>query len=124
MGKAGIFVFGNAAASFVYGKFNLSQNLPFTGALDGFDFTGTSFQNIPNFELAFGVGWETYLVRNRYHLSFRLGYEFQEWFDQLRLRRFYSGAGGASGNGSYPNSEVSRENLTLNGFSLRFQFDL
>lgn len=124
VGKNGIFFFGNAACSIVYGKFTIVQDLPFTGALDGFDITDTSYQNIPNFELALGVGWETFLVRNRYHLSFRMGYEFQEWFDQLRLRRFYSGAGGAHGNGNYPNSEVSRNNLTLNGFSLRFQFDL
>lgn len=124
VGKAGLLFFGNFAASIVFGKFNVSQDLPFTGAIDGFDFTYATFQNIPNIECAIGFGWETFLMNRRYHLCFRASYEFQQWFDQLRLRRFYSGAGGIVGDGKYPNSELSRNNFTLNGFSLRFQFDL
>ena len=124
IGKNGLFFFGNVSASILFGQFDIAQELNFKGAVDGFDFTQRSFQNIPNVELALGFGWETYLVKKQYHLSLRLAYEFQEWFDQLHLRRFWAGAGGVDGNGTFPNEAVTRNNLTLNGFSLRFQFDL
>lgn len=127
-------LFGNVAASMLFGKFEIDQNytLPVTNpttAVDGYTVDYDFYQNVPNFEIALGIGWGKYFNKKRNHVSLRAAYEFHEWWDQLNLRKFSSGSvgtpsSGTTGTGIYTNDVVSRGNLTLNGFSLRVQFDI
>ena len=51
-------LFGNVAASMLYGKFKIDQNLTIPGpSNDGFDLRYDFYQNVPNFEMAIGIGW-------------------------------------------------------------------
>jgi hypothetical protein len=123
-------LFGNVAASMLYGKFEVDQNLTLPGeSSDGFDVDFDYYQNTPNFEIVLGIGWGHYFNKKRNHVGLRAAYEFHEWWDQLNIRKFYSGsvgapAAGSTTTGAYTNDVVSRGNLTLNGFSLRLQFDI
>ena len=123
-------LFGQVAASMLFGKFEIDQsyNLPGSAA-DGYTIDYDFYQNVPNFEMALGIGWGKYFNKKRNHVSVRVAYEFQEWWDQLNIRKFHSGSIGlptttAAGTGIYDNDVVSRGNFTLNGFSLRVQFDI
>lgn len=124
-------LFGNISGSMLFGRFEIDQNMtiPTGSSADGFDIKYDFYQNVPNFEMALGIGWGQYFDNNRYHVALRAAYEFVEWFDQLNLRKFSSGStgisgGSASSTGSYANDTVSRGNLTLNGFSFRVQLDI
>jgi hypothetical protein len=113
-------LFGNIAASMLFGKFEVDQNMtyPASQSGEGFDLKYDFYQNTPNFEIAIGIGWGRYFDKNKYHVGLKAAYEFHEWWDQLNMRRFWDGAI------HYTNVVVSRGNLTLNGFSLRLQLDI
>lgn len=112
-------LFANVATSILFGKFEIDQNMSLPGQnVDGFDLRYDFYQNQPNFEIAIGLGWGYYFNKKRNHVGLKAAYEFHEWWDQLNLRRFYSGQPG------YANDVVSRGNFTLNGFSLCLQFDI
>jgi len=119
-------LFGNIAASMLFGKFQIEQNLTLPGvSAQGFDLRNNYYQNVPNFEMALGIAWGKYFNKKRNHVGLRAGYEFHEWFDQLNMRRFFSGSEGFGTTvDAYANDVVSRGNLTLNGFSLKLQFDM
>lgn len=120
-------LYGNLAASMLFGKFEIDQklNLPGSG-VDGYNVDYQYYQNTPNLEIVIGVGWGTFFNKKRNHVGLTAAYEFHEWFDQLNMRRFISGNTGipGAGAGSYANDVVSRGNLSLNGFSLKLQFDI
>ena len=114
-------LFANMSASMMASKFEIHQNMIIpagTQAGDGYDLENDFYQNVPNMELAIGIAWSKYFDRNKYRIGLRAAYEFIEWWDQLNMRRFSSGAS------SYANDTVSRGNLTLNGFSLKLQLDI
>ncbi|HSX13252.1 MAG TPA: Lpg1974 family pore-forming outer membrane protein [Chlamydiales bacterium] len=125
LGK-GWWLFANFSASLLAGKFEVHQNLnvPANGTtitpsgVDGFDIHSDYFQNTPNMEIALGLAWSKAFDCNRYRVGLRAAYEFVEWWDQLNMRKFFSG------NPGYANDVVSRGNLTFNGFSLKLQLDL
>lgn len=128
-------LFGNVAASMLFGKFSIDQNytLPVVAGAnsDGYNLNYDIYQNVPNFEMALGIGWGKYFNKKRNHIGIRAAYEFHEWWDQLNLRKFSSGsngipAGGTAvvGTGIYNNDVVARGNFTLNGFSLCVQIDI
>jgi hypothetical protein len=123
-------LFGNIAASMLFGKFEIDQNLTIPSVGTGFDINHDFYQNTPNFEIVLGLGWGMHFNKHRNHVGLRAAYEFHEWFDQLNLRKFTSGSVGTPtaatpvATGAYTNDTVSRGNLTLNGFSLRVQFDI
>lgn len=114
-------LFGNVATSMLFGKFDVDQSLSFTisGTTDGYDLENDFYQNVSNYEIAMGLGWDKFFSKNKYHVSLRGGYEFHEWFDQNNMRKFFG-----SNTTTYVNDTVSRGNLTLNGFSLRVQLDI
>lgn len=115
----GFSIFGNAAASLLYGKFKIEQHLqtPST-ATQSFDLEDHHYMNVPNAELALGLSWGSHFSQNKYYFSLKAAYEFHVWFDQLNMRRFWAGSN------SFSNDVVSRGNLTLNGFSLRASLDI
>lgn len=114
----GFNLFGNFAASLLYGKFDIEQRLTTPGTNIGFTIEDDHFMNVPNMEMEIGFTWGHYFDCNRYHVSLSAAYEFHYWWDQLNLRKFY-GAGPF-----YPNDVVSRGDLSLSGFSLSLQFDM
>lgn len=126
-------LFGNIAASMLFGKFEVQQKLGYgsgTSNTDGFDLDYDFYQNVPNLELILGLGWSKYFSKKRYCISLDLAYEFHEWFDQLNMRRFFTGSTGIptaatpAATHMYANDVVSRGNLTLNGLSFSVQFDM
>lgn len=123
-------LFGNIATSLLFGKFEIDQNLTLPGSTaDGYTVDFNYYQNVPNFEIALGVGWGKYFNKKRNHVALRAAYEFHEWWDQFNVRKFFSGATGTPSSGTiatgiYTNDVVSRGNFTLNGFSLKLQFDI
>lgn len=121
-------LFANISASMLASKFEVHQNMVVPGASgDGFDIEHDFYQNVPNMEIALGIAWSKYFDRNKYRIGLKAAYEFVEWWDQLNMRRFFTGGtigSGTAGAGGYANDTVSRGNLTLNGFSLRLQLDI
>lgn len=113
-------LFGNFAAAMLFGQFDVDQDLTYgpTVSSDGFNLEYDFFQNVPNTELALGLGWGQYVNKKKQYISLRAAYEFHEWWDQLNMRRFWSGSP------AYVNDVVSRGNLTLNGFSLKLQINM
>lgn len=126
-------LFGNIAAAMLSGKFEVDQSLAIPAASagngEGFDIRNDFYQNVPNFEMALGLAWGKHFNKKRNHVGVRLAYEFHEWWDQLNMKKFFSGVTGlptTSGavTGGYANDTVSRGNFTLNGLSLKVQFDI
>ncbi len=120
-------LFANFSASMLASKFEVHQNMVLPGTDgDGFDLNYDSYQNVPNMELAVGIAWNKYFDKNKYRIGMRFAYEFIQWWDQLNMRKFFSGNGQASTpvNVGYASDTVSRGNLSLNGFSLRLQVDI
>lgn len=124
-------LFGNVAFSMLFGKFEIDQNLTYpAGSTDGFDLNYDFFQNVPNMEIILGIGWGKFFDKNKYHIGLRAAYEFHEWWDQLNLRKFFSGSATVPSNATpvsaagYANDTVARGNLTLNGFTLRLSLDI
>lgn len=114
-------LFGNIAASLLFGKFEDSQHLTMgaSSANTGFDLEEDFYQNVPNMEIQLGIAWNKYFAKQKYRIRAAAAYEFMEWWDQFNLRRIY-------GNGStiVQSDTVSRGNLTLNGFSLTLRLDI
>ncbi len=114
-------LFANVSTSVLFGKFDVTQSIQPT-TTDGMNISRHMYQNVPNFEMALGIGWNDRFFDNKYQISLKAAYEFIEWFDQLNMRRMFSGA--VSSVSNYTNDVVSRGNFTMNGFSLRLQLDI
>lgn len=114
-------LFGNVATSLLFGKFEIDQSMQIPDGGTAFDLRYNSYQNQPNLEIALGIAWGMHFNKKRNHVGLALAYEFHEWWDQLNMRRFYSG--GTNG-GAWANDVVSRGNFTLNGLSLSLRFDI
>lgn len=124
-------LFGHFAAAMLSGKFDVDQNMSLPGAsADGFDIDNDFYMNVPNLDIALGIEWGIFFDKKREHVSLKLAYEFHEWFDQLNMRKFFSGSVGMPtaatpvATGAYANDVVSRGNFSLNGLSFRVQFDM
>ncbi|MBI5346794.1 MAG: hypothetical protein HZB76_06620, partial [Chlamydiae bacterium] len=113
-------LFGAFNISMLFSKFELDQDTSgFSSRAAGdYEFHNNYFTNVPNFDLTAGICYGHFFSKNKYMMSFKLAYEFQEWFQQNHFRRNYSDA-----NITY-NDEVPHGDLTLNGLSFRLQFDL
>lgn len=111
-------LFGNAAASMLFSKFQVEQHLSYTSTSEGFDLDYDFYNNTPNFEIALGIAWGKHFNKNKYHVGLRAAYEFHEWVNINNLRKFF-GAGTY-----YANDTVSRGNFSLNGFSLSLALDM
>jgi len=108
-------IFGNAAGSLLYAKFEIDQEVS-QGAL-GYSVDNDFKQNIANVELLLGIGWGTLFCKQQYRVSLRAAYEFHHWWNINNMRRFYSSTNWSA------NETVARGDLTLNGLSFRLMFD-
>jgi len=116
-------IYGNAAMSLLFGKFDLSQSSDDnTGItwITGNDITykvEDSYYSVkPNAELGIGITWGKMFDKDKYMVSLKVGYEFHHWFDQNQLRRFYNANPIAT-------DTVSRGDLSFNGFVFGLNFD-
>ncbi len=120
-------LFGNIAASLLFGKFEIDQNVNQTGATvgssQGFEIEEEFYQNVPNMDIELGIAWNKYFNKQKYRIQIAAAYEFHEWWNQMNMRRIY-GNGTASPGTIIQSDTVSRGNLTLNGFSLNVRFDI
>ena len=112
-------LFGNFGLSMLFSKFEIKQDSNgFVQSSNGdFEVHNDFYSNVPNLDLTFGMSFSHLFSKNKNMMSFKLAYEFHEWFQQNHLRRFYSNT-----NFAY-NQEVVHGDLTLNGLSFRVQFD-
>jgi len=117
-------LFGNLAASMLFGKFEVDQSLSMqtTNTL-GFDLKDHFYQNVPNMEIQLGIGWNHYFCQNKYRFSMAAAYEFHEWWNQLNMRKLYGSSAG-SGGPQIQSDTISRGDLSLNGFSLNLMLDI
>lgn len=104
--------------SLLYGKSKLSQNSssPITPHAT-YDVKEDITQVKPNVELGIGFSYNRYFTKNINRLSFRVGYEFQHWWDQNQLKRFFSVDPVAI-------KTVSRNSLKFNGFTFSLNIEI
>ncbi len=121
---SGWYIFGKAAFSLLFGKFDISQQSENpTLAISGsnnliYEYkTEDSFYRVqPNAELALGFSWSRFYHKNQYLVSLKVAYEFHHWWDQNQARRFFDADPVA-------NDTVSRGDLSFNGFMFGLHFD-
>lgn len=121
-------LFGNVAGSMLFGKFDITQSLPFgAGSANiGYDLENKFYQNVPNMEMQLGIAWNKYFNKDKYRIGIAAAYEFHEWFDQFNMKKFYGTVTPSTPTTAYElqSDTSSRGNLTLNGFSVKLQLDI
>ena len=113
---AGWLLYGNFAGSIVYGKYDVSQELP-AGA-HSYEIDQDFYAVNPNLELRLGVLWTHHYCENKYRLALGGAYEFHYFWDENQLKRFFGDS-----NFIASNDTVSRGDFSLNGLSFKAQFD-
>jgi hypothetical protein len=114
------------------GKFGVLQELsvPATDDAieDGYTLENDFYQNAPNLEMSAGLIWSMFFNEDKYRISLKGAYEVSQWWNQLNMRKFFTGGNLAGISGTpiigYSGDTVSRGDLSLNGFSLRLQLDI
>ncbi len=108
-------LYGNAAASILFSKFDINQSVANNN--NSYNIEQKFYTNTPNFEILLGVGYNLLFNKERHRFSVRAAYEFHQWWDINRMRRFFDNQFAAA------NDAVSRGDLTLNGVSFKVAFD-
>lgn len=114
-------LFGDFAGALMYGHFNIKEKASFfsDGVLsDGsFHANGLS-RNLATTMLqgAMGLSWDLAFNQEHNHFMMKVGYEFQYWFRQNQLMRFFNGF--TSGGGARLSDD-----LALQGVTAEFRFD-
>jgi len=110
---SGWFLYGKAAFSLLFGKFDTSQHADVvtSGSCENRKYkTEESFYNVqPNMEIGMGVCFSKFFNKNQYNVGLKVGYEFHHWFDQNQLRKFFD-------TNPVATDRVSRGDLSFNGF--------
>ena len=127
-------LYANFSASILYGKFDVSQtwlgaeaDVTLLGSTEQYgngignalmsDLEYEIYTSAANIDMQIGVLWSLYFCDMRYRVLAKLGYEFQIWWDQNRMRKWTDSAS------PLYNDSVSRGDLSLNGLVFRLQFD-
>lgn len=104
----------NLSVSSLFGKFDVDQHFPGT---NGYDYKDGFFRNTTNMEIQTGIAWGTHFSNNCYHVTLQALYEFHHWTNQLWTRITQDSAA------THLSDNVSRGDLSINGVSVRCQFD-
>lgn len=107
---------GNLSGSILYGKFDVTQQIALVG--NQIELHHEFYTHVPTLDLALGVAWGQLFGDDKYAFDIALTYEFHEWFNQNRMRRFLD-----SSRAIASNMEVSNGDLSYSGFALKLQFD-
>lgn len=113
---AGWDLLANLSTAFLVGEIDTSQNTQ-AGSNHSIQSEFEFDQINPNLEMQLGLSWGTYFNRQQHHFALQVMYEFQQWWDQLWLRKFHSTTLVSL------NDTVSRGDLKLSGVSIRFLFN-
>ena len=113
---SGWYIYGKAAFSLLYGKFDISQNCENNNSLQEYKLEDSFYSVQPNAELGMGFSWGKYMNKGQYLVSVKVGYEFHHWWDQNQARRFFDTDPTA-------NDTVSRGDLSFNGFLFGLALD-
>ncbi|MBN1914340.1 MAG: hypothetical protein JW769_00420 [Parachlamydiales bacterium] len=111
-------LFGQIAASLLYGKFDVDQRsvgetVGLTSA--AYKIHQEFYDVSPNMDLTLGAIWGTYFNKNKYKISAKIAYEFHQWWDQNNMRKVLPNTGQID--------TISRGDLALNGFAFGLLFD-
>ena len=123
-------LFGNISASLLYGKYDVSQELPLyindSGTISDHSYCIDQdfYDVIPNMELQVGIQWGKHLADDSFRFSLRLAYEFHQWWHQNYMKRFM-GDGTAVARTSILHSikDNARGDLTFNGLAFGLLLD-
>ncbi len=123
----GVRLFGNANADVLYTKYKIQNKTHFLVAsgADGFATGQTLFhvskEKVPalrgHTDLEMGFGWGSYFDNNNWHIDLSASYEFQIFFDQNMLTKYYNGF--MTGKLEQPNGNLYAQGLTA---TARFDF--
>jgi hypothetical protein len=105
----------NISTSFLIGDFDVTQNTQHSAL--GIQVDPDIDLTEPNLDIQLGVSWGTYFNNKQNHFALQVMGEFQQWWDQLQFRKFYSNTL------TFPSDTVSRGDLTIQGVSVRFLFN-
>jgi hypothetical protein len=109
-------IYGKAALSVLYGKFDTSQHCDTPDTYREYKTERTFYCVEPNAELALGIKWSKFFHKDQYKVSLNVGYEFHHWWNQNQLRKFLNADPVA-------NDTISRGDLAFNGFSFGLNID-
>lgn len=110
-------IFGRTAGALLFSHFEVDQDYPSTA--HGYTTHDEFYTNSPNWELAMGIAWGLKFNKMKNYFGLKVAYEFHQWFDQNRMRKFL----GTATAGTIPNDTVSKGDFTLNGVSIRAAFE-
>ncbi len=106
-------VFGSAAASILWGEFFIRQHQHLTKSLlDSLELS--IHEVVPAAQFQLGIGYETNIHRDRYHIAANVRYEEQIWWNQNQMPYFPVG--------TFKYKRFS-EDLTLQGITVDVRFD-
>lgn len=119
----GIRIFIAAAGSLLYENFKVryqsTEPSSFIGAQKEAVTNDFNFM-APNVEAGLGIGWGSYFSNNGWHFDFKIGYDFQIYWNQNGMRalkdRFEDYL-------IYDHQNFDRGNLTLQGLTATLRFD-
>ncbi|HKZ00270.1 MAG TPA: Lpg1974 family pore-forming outer membrane protein [Rhabdochlamydiaceae bacterium] len=116
-------IFGNIAASLMYGEFHVAQKLHWPNAFGAIIDQKEEIDLVRgNLELGAGLLWEAYFSKGRYHLALTAAYEVLQWFSQNQLLQFSDPTKLAlSSNGTI--NQKKDGDLGLHGGTLSARFD-
>ena len=104
-------LFANAAAAILYGKFDVKQQLALVSTQ--IDLHHEFYTHVPTLDLEIGIAWGIPFAEDKYYFDLALAYEFHEWFDQNRMRRFLDSSGAIASNMAVPNGDLSFSGLSF-----------
>ena len=107
-------VYGKAAFSLLFSKFDTSQHSTYSVS---YKLQEEFYTVQPNAEIAFGFSWGKFFNKNQYFASLKVGYEFHQWWDINQLRRFFDSTNPVAVD------TVSRGDLSFNGFHFGLGLD-
>jgi len=114
---SGWFIYGKAAYSLLFGKFDTSQSSDNdTTTIAKYKVEDSFYSVQPNAELAMGFSWSKFFHKNQYKVALKVGYEFHHWWDQNQIRKFFD-------TNPVATDTVSRGDLSFNGFMFGLHID-
>ena len=75
----------------------------------------TQYNVKPNAELGMGFSWGKYFSKGQYLTSLKVGYEFQQWWDQWEAKK--------PGDSPLAMDTISRGDLAFNGLVVGLSLD-
>ena len=117
---SGWYIYGKALVSLLYGNTTVDQKSDVgtvdAGVLANYVYYENSYNIKPAAEVEMGFSWGKYFNKGQYLASLKLGYQFQQWWNQFQARKFFD-VNPAS------NDTISRRDLSFNGLVLGIGLD-